>query len=210
MIIFGLGARQIVAWSRSPMNRFGTPGLRTTQQGSWAQWYQERPDREEALVPDDLAGDLEADAERGPAATSSGVDAGVPDVADLEARARGRTPRTSRPGCRTLIVVLRWPAVRPWRATGGPCGVVAVGLAIGPRASCTASRRRPRRPSPDPLARPVVHAVAPGRVELHAVGRVGREERRRRAVEQPRHVVGLRRVAAQEAVVAEHARARPA
>src|SRR5215210_2556052 len=43
MIIFGLGARQIVDWSRLPWKRWGTPGLRITQQGSWAQWYQERP-----------------------------------------------------------------------------------------------------------------------------------------------------------------------
>ena len=42
MIIFGLGARQIVLWSRSPWNRLATPGLRTTQQGSWPQWYQPR------------------------------------------------------------------------------------------------------------------------------------------------------------------------
>ena len=29
MIILGLGARQIVDWSRLPWNRWGTPGLRT-------------------------------------------------------------------------------------------------------------------------------------------------------------------------------------
>ncbi len=43
MIIFGLGARQTVLWSRWPWKRLGTPGLRTTQQGSWPQWYQDRP-----------------------------------------------------------------------------------------------------------------------------------------------------------------------
>ena len=40
MIIFGDGARQIVAWFRSPRKGTFAPGLRTTQQGSWAQWYQ--------------------------------------------------------------------------------------------------------------------------------------------------------------------------
>ena len=45
----GLGARQIVAWSRSPMNRFGTPGRRTTTHGSWARWFQERPTEKRPL-----------------------------------------------------------------------------------------------------------------------------------------------------------------
>ncbi len=58
-------------------------------------------------------------------------------------------------------------------------------------------------PALDPLARPVVDAVAPGLVELDAVRRVGREQRRRRPVEEPRDVVGARRVAAQDPVVAE-------
>ena len=58
-------------------------------------------------------------------------------------------------------------------------------------------------PALDPLARPVVHAVAPGLVELDAVRRVGREEGRRRPVEEARHVVGVRRVAAQDPVVAQ-------
>src|ERR1035437_3536853 len=35
MIIFGLGTRQIVAWSRDPRNFAFEPALRTTQQGSW-------------------------------------------------------------------------------------------------------------------------------------------------------------------------------
>ena len=43
MIILGLGTRQIVAWSREPRNGTLAPALRTTQQGSWLQWYQERP-----------------------------------------------------------------------------------------------------------------------------------------------------------------------
>jgi hypothetical protein len=42
MIIFGLGARQMVDWSRLPWNRCGIPGLRTTQHGSCDQWNQER------------------------------------------------------------------------------------------------------------------------------------------------------------------------
>ncbi|OGN88092.1 MAG: hypothetical protein A2X23_10970 [Chloroflexi bacterium GWC2_73_18] len=43
MIILGLGARQTVAWSREPRNFTFAPARRTTQQGSCAQWYQERP-----------------------------------------------------------------------------------------------------------------------------------------------------------------------
>ena len=45
MIIFGLGARQIVAWSREPRNFAFEPTFPTTQLGSWLQWYQERPIR---------------------------------------------------------------------------------------------------------------------------------------------------------------------
>jgi hypothetical protein len=43
MIILGEGTRQIVAWSREPRNGTLAPSLRTTQQGSWLQWYQLRP-----------------------------------------------------------------------------------------------------------------------------------------------------------------------
>src|SRR5450759_3585013 len=43
MIILGLGTRQIVAWSRQPRKGTLAPARRTTQQGSWLQWYQERP-----------------------------------------------------------------------------------------------------------------------------------------------------------------------
>jgi len=40
MIILGDGARQIVAWFRSPRKGTFAPGLRTTQRRPWAQWYQ--------------------------------------------------------------------------------------------------------------------------------------------------------------------------
>src|SRR3972149_5073605 len=43
MIILGLGTRPIVAWSREPRKGTFAPTLRTTQQGSWLQWYQLRP-----------------------------------------------------------------------------------------------------------------------------------------------------------------------
>ena len=43
MIIFGLGTRQTVAWSREPRNGTLAPFRRTTQQGSCAQWYQLLP-----------------------------------------------------------------------------------------------------------------------------------------------------------------------
>src|SRR3990172_8539782 len=43
IIILGLGARQTVDWSRDPRNLTLDPDRRTTQHGSWAQWYQERP-----------------------------------------------------------------------------------------------------------------------------------------------------------------------
>ena len=97
-----------------------------------------------------------------------------------------------------LIEVLRWPAVwcprlAGWRLLGvGDLAHHVRLLGAGHDA-----------PALDPLARPVVDAVAPGLVELDAVGRVGREQGRRRAVEQPRHVVGVRRVAAQDPVVAQ-------
>ena len=43
MIILGLAATQTVDWFLSPRKGTFKPGLRTTQQGSWRQWYQERP-----------------------------------------------------------------------------------------------------------------------------------------------------------------------
>ena len=43
MIILGEGTRQIVAWSRDPRKGTLAPFLRTTQQGSCDQWYQDLP-----------------------------------------------------------------------------------------------------------------------------------------------------------------------
>ena len=43
MIILGEGTRQIVPWSRGPRKGTLELAFRTTQQGSWFQWYQERP-----------------------------------------------------------------------------------------------------------------------------------------------------------------------
>src|SRR3712207_4973991 len=62
MIIFGLGARQIVDWSRSPWKRWGNPGLADHPARLVAPVVPAPAHGEEALVPDDLAGDLEADA----------------------------------------------------------------------------------------------------------------------------------------------------
>ena len=181
------------------MNRFGTPGLRTTKHGSWAQWYQERPIAKRPLSQMIWPASSKPIAEQA-LQHLGGVDARVPDVADLERRHEGERLGPVGPGV-PLIEVLRWPAVRTCAALG---------------------RRAPRRrlsrdlahhvrllgaghdaPALDPLPRPVVDAVAPGRVELDAVRRVGREQRRRRAVEEPGHVVGVGGVAAQQAVVAE-------
>jgi hypothetical protein len=49
----------------------------------------------------------------------------------------------------------------------------------------------------------VVHAVAPTAIEAHPVRRIGRQEPRCSTVEQARHVVGLGRVPAEQAVIAE-------
>jgi hypothetical protein len=49
----------------------------------------------------------------------------------------------------------------------------------------------------------VVHAIAPRAIEADAIRGIGRQEGRRLAVEQARHVVGVRRVPAQEAMVPE-------
>jgi hypothetical protein len=83
MIILGEGARQTVAWSREPRNLAFAPWRRTTQQGSWLQWYQERPIAKEALVPDHLGDDVEADLDE-PLGDRRGVDTGTPGIADLE------------------------------------------------------------------------------------------------------------------------------
>ena len=131
-----------------------------------------------------------------------GVDARVPDVADLEGRHEGERLGPVGPGVHADrgVAVARGvvPALGRRR--------LVVGLAVGGLAHHVRLLGAGHdAPALDALARAVVHAVAPGLVELDAVGRVRREQRRRRAVEEPRHVVGVRRVAAQEPMVAEHA-----
>ena len=141
--------------------------------------------REEALVPDDLAGDLEADPRR-PAATSTRVDAGVPDVADLEDGHEGERLGPVDPGVardRRVAVALRSPV----GATVRSCGARLVGG--GAHAHVGRLGR----------TQGVVHAVAPGRVERDAVGRVGREERsapRRRGAGRRRRRSSRRRTGA--------------
>ena len=131
--------------------------------------------REEALVPDDLGDDLEADPRR----------------ALPRPRRRGRRrARRSRPGGEgtranasdqsTRVspesVVLRWPCVRPRRAPVARVASSALGLAID------AHVRRLGR------TQGVVHAVAPGRVEA-ARRRAGRS----RGASAPRRRAGGRR-----------------
>src|ERR1035437_4185140 len=83
MIILGDGACRIVAWLRSPRE----PDLGTLAAhhpaGLVAPVIPAPPHREEALVPDDLGHDFEADPLQ-PLGHLRGMDAGVPDVADDE------------------------------------------------------------------------------------------------------------------------------
>jgi hypothetical protein len=126
--------------------------------------------REESLVPDHLAGDLEADpleAHR----DLGRVHAGVPDVADGEGGDEGEglgpvDPRVTRQGHVAMAV--------------GPLHVRLFG--------------RPEL---------VVHAVAPGRIERHPIGRIRSEEGWLGAVEQARDRVGIGGVAAQQAMLAQ-------
>ena len=127
------------------------------------------------------------------------VDARVPDVADLEGGHEGEGLATSRARCRPRA----WCCGGP-RFARGRHGCARVASSRVELATAIAHHVRLRRSRRARTPAAVVHAVAPGRVELHPVGRVGREERRRRPVEQPRDVVGVRGVAAQEPVVAEH------
>ena len=105
-----------------------------------------------------------------------GMDAGVPDVADLEGwdQSERLGPVGSRVAAERGVAMADGAPVAPRGRRGG---VIGVGRAI------------------DPHVRPfggtqgVVDAVAPGRVERHAVWRIGREERRLRTVEQAGHVL---------------------
>ena len=151
MIIFGLGARQTVDWSRSPRN--GTlrdAGLADDPARLVAPVVPGAAHREEALVPDDLGDDLEADPleARG---HLGGVDAGVPDVADLEGRDEGERlgpvdPGVAREG--RVAVALgspvarpgaavassrRWPSTRMYGCSAGPSALYTPSRQVGSR-----------------------------------------------------------------------------
>jgi len=79
----------------------------------------------------------------------------------------------------------------PVGADVGHRGELVGCLAIGPRVGTLGGSEA------------VVHVVAPRRVERHAVGGIGREQRRGGAVEQLRDIVGLHDIAAQQAVVTQ-------
>ncbi len=59
--------------------------------------------------------------------------------------------------------------------------------------------------TPSLFGRPelVVRAIPPGRIERHPVGRIGGEKGRLRPIEEPGHIVGVRGIAAQQAMVAQ-------
>ena len=147
------------------------------------------PHSEEALVPDDLGYDLEAD----PLQTLchfGGVDSGVPDVADCEGghQSEGLGPVDPRVAADRGVAMA---TLAPTGATGRRCRVISVGLAI------------------DPHVRPlggtqgVVHAVTPGSVVADPVWRIGREQLGFRAVAQARHGLGIGGVTAGEPMVAQ-------
>src|ERR1035437_9855553 len=116
MIILGDGTRQIVAWSRDPRKGTFAPALRTTQQGSWLQWYQERPIANKPLSQITWA-TISKPIRSRPWATSAAWTPACqtyPTVRDgTRANASDQSTRVS-----PESVVLRWPRVRPRRAAG--------------------------------------------------------------------------------------------
>src|SRR5664280_1876738 len=154
MIIFGLGTRQIVAWSRDPRNGTLAPFLRTTQQGSWLQWYQERPIAKSPLSQITCATISKPIAFR-PVATSS---AWTPACQTYPTWREGTRANASDQSTRVSpeSVVFRWPRVRPWAPPGAPVASTPVAwpltrmyvFSAGPRALYTPSRQEPSRLTP--------------------------------------------------------------
>src|SRR5664280_3678868 len=154
MIIFGLGACQMVAWSLEPRNGTFAPALRTTQQGSWLQWYQLRPIANRPLSQITWATISKPIALR-PAATSSACTPACqtyPTVSEgTRANASDQSTRVS-----PESVVLRWPRVRPWAPPGEPVASSASAwtpmrmyvFSAGPRPLYTPSRHDPSRLTP--------------------------------------------------------------
>jgi hypothetical protein len=83
MIIFGLGARQIVLWSRSPWEEVGDARLAHDPARLVGPVVPRPAHGEEALIPDDLRDDLEADPDEA-LGYFGGMDPGMPHVADLQ------------------------------------------------------------------------------------------------------------------------------
>src|SRR5664280_3251461 len=154
MIILGLGTCQIVAWSREPRNGTFAPGFRTTQQGSWLQWYQDLPIAKSPLSQITCATMSKPIAFR-PVATSSACTPACqtyPTVREgTRANASDQSTRVS-----PESVVLRWPRVRPRARAGAPVASSPLGwpstrmyvFSAGPSASYTPSRQEPSRLTP--------------------------------------------------------------
>src|SRR5664280_3928859 len=154
MIIFGLGACQMVAWSLEPRNGTLAPAFRTTQQGSWLQWYQDLPIAKSPLSQMTWATISKPIAFR-PAATSSACTPACqtyPTVREgTRANASDQSTRVS-----PESVVLRWPRVRPRARAGAPVASSASAwpltrmyvVSAGPRALYTPSRQEPSRLTP--------------------------------------------------------------
>src|SRR5450759_2294045 len=111
MIILGEGTRQIVAWSRDPRNGTLAPALRTTQQGSWLQWYQDLPIANRPLSQITWA-TISKPIRSRPWATS---DAWTPACHTYPTWREGTSANASDQSTRVSpeSVVLRWPRVRP-------------------------------------------------------------------------------------------------
>ena len=89
------------------------------------------------------------------------------------------------------------PAVGPWRAASSCVGFDFSGMPSQHRSSwwCVA---------PWNELRPAAMALLLRGSTLHVVGRIGVDQLNRRAAEQPVHVLGLARIAAQQAMVAKN------
>jgi hypothetical protein len=79
----------------------------------------------------------------------------------------------------------------PVGATGRACGVFSIGLAIHAHVRLLGGTEG------------VVHAVAPGAVEAHPVGRIRGQELRLGSIEEARHVLGVGCIPAEQAMVPE-------
>src|SRR5664280_2827424 len=111
MIILGLGTRQIVAWSREPRKGTLAPFLRTTQHGSWLQWYQLRPMAKSPLSQMTWL-TISKPIRSRPWATSA---AWTPACQTYPTVIEGTSANASDQSTRVSpdSVVLRWPRVRP-------------------------------------------------------------------------------------------------